>query len=305
MSRGRQGDRDATRPPGRRGGRITEGLANRLFRAIENDDEEAFRRLLAETYADDSWTDWALWFLLEAIERGQVGIVGTLLEAGCPAHDIDGDGETPLMVAAWLGRLEVARMLLDAGADPDVLVEDHRRNINPEVIGLCALQFALRQGHQALVDLLLPVTRPEVRALAYEGVERRRRADARTEVGRRADTRTEAESGPKLSLATVKLFIAAQTPDVEKLRAAIAEGADVNALLRPDASNRLLGSSPLSFAAARGRPDLVDLLLQAGADPGLTDHTGRTAADFAALNGHHEIARSLGGPSLEDGQGRA
>jgi hypothetical protein len=295
MSRGRQGDRDATRPPGRRGGRITEGLANRFFRAIENDEEESFRRLLAETYADDSWTDWALWFLLEAIERGQVGIVGTLLEAGCPAHNIDGDGETPLMVAAWLGRFEIARMLLDAGADPDILVEDHRRNINPEVIGLCALQFALRQGHQALVDLLLPVTRPEVRALAYEGMERRRRADARTEVG----------NGARPSLATVRLFIAAQTPDVEKLRAAIADGADVNALLRPDASNRLLGSSPLSFAAGRGRPDLVDLLLEAGADPGLTDHAGRTAADFAALNGHNAIAESLRTRPPEIGEGRA
>src|SRR4051794_27470010 len=118
MSRGRNGNGDANRPPRRRRGRITEGLANRLFRAIENDDVESFRSLLAETHADDYWTDWAFRFLLEAIEQGRSGIVGSLLEAGCPAHDIDGGGGTPLMVAAWRGRLEIARMLLDADADP-------------------------------------------------------------------------------------------------------------------------------------------------------------------------------------------
>jgi hypothetical protein len=277
-------DQDATRPPMGRPRRITDELAGRLSQAIEDQDDEAFLESFPETFGAEDWGWWAGQTLEYAIERGLVRVVSALLEAGCPADGIDEHGFTTLMHAACYGHVEISRLLLGAGADPDVVAEDF-------VDGRCALHLALYLGHRDLVDLLEPVTRPEVRTLAFEGVEQR--------------FEDEAEDGQRLSEATVRLFIAAQCPDVEDLRQAIADGADVNAFLRPEASNRDLGRSPLSFAAGRGRPDLVDLLLQAGADPGLPDHLGRTAADFAALNGHHEIARSLGGPPLEDGEGRA
>ena len=48
--------------------------------------------------------------LLEfAIERGQRAVVDALLKAGIPADSINESGGTPLMKAAWLGRLEIAR----------------------------------------------------------------------------------------------------------------------------------------------------------------------------------------------------
>ena len=45
-------------------------------------------------------------------------VVSTLLEANCPADTINESGRTPLMEAAWHGRLEFARMLIGAGPIP-------------------------------------------------------------------------------------------------------------------------------------------------------------------------------------------
>ncbi|MDR3635878.1 MAG: hypothetical protein P4L84_18895, partial [Isosphaeraceae bacterium] len=70
-------------------------------------------------------------------------------------------------------------------------------------------------------------------------------------------------------------------------------GGDVNYRLLADACNRLFGGTPLSFAAATGRLDLVGPLLEAGADPGLAGLDGRAPADIAALNGHEAIAEML------------
>lgn len=50
----------------------------------------------------------------------------------------------------------------------------------------------------------------------------------------------------------------------------------------------------LMVAAARGDERCIALLLEHGADPALRDRRGRTAADWAALHGHAELARRLG-----------
>lgn len=54
-------------------------------------------------------------------------------------------GNTPLKVAAVRGDLHATRVLLDAGADVNAIVED----------GFTALHFAASQGHPEVVKLLL------------------------------------------------------------------------------------------------------------------------------------------------------
>jgi uncharacterized protein len=49
----------------------------------------------------------------------------------------------------------------------------------------------------------------------------------------------------------------------------------------------------LMGAASAGRADLVDLLLQRGADPSLVSEEGKTAADIAREHGHNDLARRL------------
>lgn len=255
-----------------------ENASERAYMAIKAGDTAELDRVLAETprllLGFSSYTP----MMDLAAEYGQAGAIRVLIEFGARATQIDESGGTPLMAAASKGHSEAACTLLAAGADPNVLVEDHCHGGDPRVVGRCALFFALANGHRDLVELLKPVTRAEIRALAYRELPAYLEWKAKN-------------PGPHLP--TIHLFMAAQQDRIDQLRESIAAGANINAILEPKASNRLLGSTPLSFAAGRGRMDLVEALLQAGADPGLKDHLGRSAADFAALNGHDEVAARL------------
>lgn len=54
------------------------------------------------------------------------------------------------------------------------------------------------------------------------------------------------------------------------------------------------GFTPLMEAAYNGQVDMVEILLQHGADPRLRDEEGRTAADHARAQGHASLAERLG-----------
>lgn len=55
-----------------------------------------------------------------------------------------------------------------------------------------------------------------------------------------------------------------------------------------DRKHKLL--SPLHISAEKGRADMVELLLEAGADPGLLDYDGKTPMQRALLFGGHVVA---------------
>ncbi|MFT3706025.1 MAG: ankyrin repeat domain-containing protein [Archangium sp.] len=89
------------------------------------------------------------------------------------------------------------------------------------------------------------------------------------------------------------LFEAAESGDVAKLEAALADASDVNVLGDEK-------KTPLIVAAARGWLEGVNLLLKAGAEPEWRDATDETALLKAAANGHLEVARVLVKTSSDD-----
>lgn len=54
-----------------------------------------------------------------------------------------------------------------------------------------------------------------------------------------------------------------------------------------------LGNTPLHAAAENGCKETVEILLQAGADPGILNHTGKSPADLALENAHMVIGNML------------
>lgn len=79
-----------------------------------------------------------------AAQRGDVAAAGTLIAAGAPVNDPSAEGTTPLVVAAHSGHTDVARLLLDQGAD----IDDARA-------GYSALHAAVLRGDIGLVQALL------------------------------------------------------------------------------------------------------------------------------------------------------
>lgn len=71
----------------------------------------------------------------------------------------------------------------------------------------------------------------------------------------------------------------------QKVAALIAQTVDVNERVSMLGTDYYSGWTPLMLAAFRNEPVIVDLLLDAGADPGLADARGRTAIVIASQGG--------------------
>ena len=87
--------------------------------------------------------------LIRAADRGHPRIVDRLLRAGVEVDHVNELGWTALLEAVVLGdggpaHVETVRLLLDAGADPDL----------PDGEGTSPLAHAERRGHTAIADLL-------------------------------------------------------------------------------------------------------------------------------------------------------
>jgi uncharacterized protein len=89
---------------------------------------------------------------------------------------------------------------------------------------------------------------------------------------------------------TSPVTLAARLGRVDSLRVLLEAGA---AARTPEGDP---GDVPtaLMLAAAQGEEEVVALLLEHGADPALRDRQGRTAADWAAAQGHQDLAARLG-----------
>jgi|GEM_PF-3097404 len=78
------------------------------------------------------------------------------------------------------------------------------------------------------------------------------------------------------------LTVAVRTESLRSVRALVALGVPVD---RPDAS----GKTPLMWASRYDDGYVAAFLLDAGADPQLTDDSGRTALDYARFHEAHDV----------------
>ena len=99
----------------------------------------------------------------------------------------------------------------------------------------------------------------------------------------------------------------------EATRKALTAGADVHAICKEDFAWLPKGATALHAAALKSSAKLVEMLLGAGADPGVKDATDSTPMDYAKLRGKESLIRALKGttqaqppkPSPVVGQGTA
>ena len=258
-----------------------------------------------------------------AAERGNTATLAALLAAGAAPESTTERpflGMEPIHWAAAAGEAGAVQMLLDAGASPDY-------STNASMgYGYNALGFAVHFGHLETVRALLdagmetgqvgenPYTAldvaiqrgwPEVEALL-----RTRGGQTTAEMAQAEAEALLSEDGPEGAWSTASndqntalmraLLALGQTPPTDFLAGAwyalqfepdlvpllVDAGADVNATEGG-------GMTPLHYAAADGLGPLVSVLLDAGADASATDESGKTPLDWALEYGDSETIALL------------
>jgi uncharacterized protein len=177
---------------------------------------------------------------------GTGAIARALIAAGAPVNGNPGDKETPLITAASYGDADVARALIEAGADIDAVSAPDAGGVPNET----ALQHAAVFGMTEVIDVLVAaearIDSLEMAAAAGDvsgwalrrfGIQRRIRA----------------------------LVFAADHQRLSVIDQLVAAGTPVNE------ADAVWGRLPLHTAAGNGRPASVRRLLAHGADPNLRD----------------------------------
>jgi ankyrin repeat protein len=189
--------------------------------------------------------------LSEAVKAANAGIVAQLLKAGADVHAANGDGETALMLAARTGSTAVASALLAAGADV---------NAREAWRDQTALMWAAEGAFPELVDLFIA-----------HGADVRTRAAA-NDWGSQITSEPRAQYRPTGGL--TPLTYAARSGCDACVRSILAAGEAVD---RPTPD----GVTALMLAIDNYEFDTAKVLLDAGANPHLSDWWGRTALYLA------------------------
>ncbi len=253
--------------------------------------------------------------LMEATRRGDAGTVLRLIRAGASLERTDRWGHTPLFFVNGQSAAKLLPILLDAGADPD------HRTLDGDTLR----HRALRRGDERLWRTLTPLD-DEQDAIGQRG----RLSDtpllAAAESGNvnlvRRLLKIGADLGAVNDFGHSALLVALTQEDLpiatalQTARApvgfleAVALGdyeraTDLPTPPRADLSAPICGQeTPLMGAVARGRDDLVRLLLSRGARLDIATRSLGTPLDVAVMTGHPALVRLLLERGADPGQVR-
>ena len=208
-------------------------------------------------------------FLILAIYGKQIDTVRLLLEAGCdPDATRAEDEKAALHVAAAVGSDDMVKLLLDAGAAVDM----------PEGNGALPLASACFYGHLKSINLLIAAKSPLQRKSKADSspplnaaVSGNQLAVAKFLLESGADPNVRSDQG------VTPLMLAAQKRQLEMVELLLAYKANPNLVSRRERDTALIVSS-------YGMPpvlEIVEALLNSGADPDIQDSRNKTAVDWA------------------------
>lgn len=203
------------------------------------------------------------------------GVIAKLLiEAGAPVDGEPGEQETPLITAASYGDAEVARVLIDAGAD----LEARAAADAGGVPGATALRHAAVFGMTEVVDVLVAA------GARVHGVE---------EAAAAGDATGWLSADTPLHARIRALVMAADHQRLAVIDQLVQAGTPV------DADDEVWGRQALRLAAQGGRVGSVRRLLERGADPNRRDVTRNWTALDWCRDAHQRIGDSLGHAQVE------
>jgi ankyrin repeat protein len=243
--------------------------------------------------------------------NGFTRAVDLLLDPKLPGHDmlvsiVDKSGLTALHAAAGSNRFEIVAMLLKAKADVSIRAHD----------GTTALYYAAARGHSHSARLLLEaksdvsITRDVGWTSLHQAAWNGHEEVVDLLLGAHADPQTETQEGlTALILAAEKghRTITSKLLDIEPPPNGSTRGASAfhraallglkNAIKTLLSENVSVGASDengntaLHFASASCRLDMIEYLVESGADPTVGTKSGLTPILVAANSGHATVVR--------------
>jgi len=251
--------------------------AGEFHRAIAGGDSEAVARMLKSdpTFAGapDEEDQYASMPIHIAAFSGNVEIARMLLDAGADLETGDSDESTPLHVAALNRRPEMVAFLIERGADVN------RRDRNQAY----ALSFAASGGDTAVVRMILGAG-ADLNFTNDQGVTLLHFAASRRldDLFRRLVDRGDAPNAATVRGSTV-LHWASDPAMIETLLDLGVEPSPV------DSS----GDTPLMNAIFRGNADAARVLIDHGADVNMANRRGCSPLQAAAMRDNPELTRLL------------
>jgi ankyrin repeat protein len=253
-----------------------------LVDAVTRGDVATVRALIAQKIDVDAVRVDGTTALHVAVNADRLDIADVLLRAGAKAAASDRYGITPLYLASLNGNADMIRRLLDAGVDPNA--------VDPG--GETALMTAARTGAPAALRVLLErgaaidTREPEFGQTALMIAVREDQHEA-------IDLLLEAGASPNAQ--TRKGPTPAFVPPCKGTGCG-SEGVGINRGGVPDRGRRAEvkgGMTPLLYAARDGRLPAARRLVDAGADLELADANGIRPLLMSLLNGKLDVASFL------------
>ena len=246
----------------------------------------------AEAVSNSYWHEGKYWNIskkeLVKFEKETIEIIKILLKAGA---DVNANQGSALFSAAASGNAKMAKLLLDAGANPNI----------KEQYGMTPLFIAARgfiEGNTEVVKLLLAAG-ADVNVKADRSSAGNRTPLMDTVQGRAEIVKLLIDAGADVNAQAEHqnvLAYAAERRNIEILRLLLEAGADVNK--KPQKSTDAI----VNAISSRGQSspefyqyelDYVKLLLDAGTSPDATDISGRTVLFTAARNAKTGVVELL------------
>ncbi len=218
-----------------------------------------------------------------AAQFNHLPTIELLLSAGANPYCMSKNGITPLEMAASLGHAQATRALLSMQGIPqktpdarlNTLLQSAMEKADETVISLLLL-FGADPNNKTTVDAETPL-----HAAAF--FDQPQAIHLLMENGANSLERDKNGQTPliKACMQSAPCYRAAQ----ELLKYAV--------VIDTINSTDIQGNTALHGAACTGHSALVQLLIQQGANPSLTNKKEKTPADYAIKNGHESLARLL------------
>lgn len=215
--------------------------------------DAAMVRLLLELGADPNCRESVTPPLVAAAASGLLVSVVALLAAGAEVDVRDEDGSTPLMIAAACGHTDAVNELLQRGANPKLKDES----------GCTALYYAVDKGHADIQDILMPVSTQKEREMA--NILRQ--------------VRSQAADDERVSRL---VHYAATRGDFDEVKRLVNDGVAVDSINKS-------GATALMRASNKDHREIVQWLLERGADVNRKDIYGSCPLIYAAMGCHPEM----------------